>query len=187
MNQALVRESATCVDAGPQEGAPLPWRRRSPHWRAERRTGLWGTGLWGTGTRLRTAGSYRTGARIRNAGLRGTGAGLRSARLCGTGAGLRSACILWSRSARRTASLCRAGARLPVGLCGGIRAEAARRHPLQRRGSLHRQSRPRAVGILPLKQRCASAKDGFKNGPSASSVLFRRFGKASGPQAVDGA
>jgi hypothetical protein len=105
-----------------------------------RRTGLWGAGLRGTGTRLRSAGSYRTGARIRNAGLRGTWARLRGS------------CLLWGRSARRTASLCRARARLPR-LCGRIRAEATRRHPLQRRRSVHRQSRPRPVGILQLRQR----------------------------------
>jgi hypothetical protein len=131
-----------------------------------RRTGLWGTGLWGTGTRVRTTGLCRTGARIRCTGL------------CGTGARLQGSRLLWSRSARRTASLCRARASLPIRLCGRIRAEAARRHPLQRRWSLHRQSRLRSAGILPLRPRCPRAKGRFKHEPSAHSVAFRRFAPA---------
>jgi hypothetical protein len=136
------------------------------------------SGLCRTGTRKRRAALCGTGCFIRRAGLRGAWTGVRSprlrrtaARVCtglwGPGACLRSFCILWVRrtDARRTASVCRAGARLPIRLCGRIRAEATCRHPLQRWRSLHRQSRLRSVGILQLRQRYGH------------SALLDRFGR----------
>ena len=167
-----------------------------------RRAGLWGTRLRGTWTGVRSTRLRGTWTGIRSTRLRRTGAHLRSAGLWATGACLRGSCLLWVRQigARRTASLCRAGARLPISLCGRIRAKATCGHPLQRWWSLYRQSRLRSVGILQLRQRRARAKGRFKplisNGPGAgvnrvlpgiSSVWGGAGGPAGGDSAGGGA
>jgi hypothetical protein len=188
--------SIVVADFGGRTGICLRGARRSLYRQC---SGLCAAGtrkrraaLCGTGCFIRRAGLW--GIRLRGTRLRGTWTGVRSprlrrtaARVCtglwGTGACLRSSRLLWVRrtGARRTASLCRARTRLPIRLCGRIRAEATCRHPLQWWRSLHRQSRLRSVGILQLRHRQASAKGRLKHEPPgycASETAARCMSRA---------
>jgi hypothetical protein len=119
-----------------------PWSRNRRAAVCGTRGCVWGTGLRAVEPRLRRTRICRTGTSLRSAGL------------WATGARLQGSCLLWGR---RTSVRGTAGARLPIRLCGGLCTKTTRRHPLQRRRSLCRQSRLRSVGILQLRQAAPSA------------------------------
>jgi hypothetical protein len=119
--------------------------------------------------RIRTTGlrcAWLWGTRLRCARLRCTG--LRCTWLRGTWARLRRARLLHGRRVLAATGLPQSGVGIPAKhLCRRRRvsAAAARRDPLQRGWSLHRQSRQRPLDVLPLTRRCMTAIGGSRGEP----------------------